>query len=217
MGKIAAKINRFYDLIKNYSEGAPNTRHKSLEGCHQTFLEKKESDKNQVVDYVSLHLDFYLASCGMYRGSSYLLKRDYKRHKKAVRWILDGRYESLWNYEPTDENISKAKELIFEENRGIYWRIKDSYKNINENVDISTDTLITKILMGTYGCVPAFNRYLKRGITIIKEHEYTNGAIGKDILTQSIKKVKGKTFMTLSQLAVDHKSEFKRLITNEVS
>ncbi len=45
MEKITVKINRFYDLIRNYNEGAPNTRYKSWEWCHQAFLEKKNRIK----------------------------------------------------------------------------------------------------------------------------------------------------------------------------
>lgn len=216
MEDITVKINRFYDLIRNYCEGEPNTRYKSWEWCHQAFLEKKEvykhlndeTEKDQVVDYLSLHLAFYLASWGMYRGSSYLLQRDYKAHKEAVRCILDGD-DLLWDYEPCNDNINKAKESIFKENSGFYWRIKNSYKNYEGNEDIPTDTLITKILMGTFGCVPAFDRYLKKGISVIRNVKYSSGSVGGYKLTQSIENVKGETFMALSKLAVDHKNEFK--------
>ena len=66
---IDIKVNRFYSLIKDYKEGAPETRYKSWEWCHKVFFEKKEEyrkaqnedDKNKIVEFLSLHFAFYLA------------------------------------------------------------------------------------------------------------------------------------------------------------
>ena len=43
----------------------------------------KENDVN--LDYLSLQLAFYLASWGMYRGSSFLIQKDYRVHIPVVR------------------------------------------------------------------------------------------------------------------------------------
>ena len=40
------------------------------------------------IDFLSLHLGFYLASWGMMRGSTELLDKDYKIHIPAVKVIL---------------------------------------------------------------------------------------------------------------------------------
>ncbi len=68
----------------------------------------------------------------MYRGSSYLLQRDYKAHKNAVTAIMDEKYKLLWDYEPTEQNVDEANELLFNNDKGIYWKIKDSYKGYDE-------------------------------------------------------------------------------------
>ena len=47
-------------------------------------------------DYLSLQLAFYLASWGMYRGSSFLLQKDYKVHEAVVKELLDSKYNCLF-------------------------------------------------------------------------------------------------------------------------
>ena len=202
---IPIKINRFYDLIRNYQEGGPNTRYKSWEWCHKAFLEKKEvyisanseDIKVKIVEELSLHLAFYLASWGMYRGSSYLLQRDYKAHKNAVKIILENRYDLLWDYNPTQENVDAATDLLFNEETGLYKRIKNSYPNYEGSEDNASETLTTKILMGTFGCVPAFDRFLKKGISNYKKNYPDCG------LTQSIEN-NGKTFKALVNFAINN-------------
>ena len=58
-------------------------------------IEKDECNKNKL-DSMCLHLAFYLASWGMYRGSAFILQYDYRKHKKAVLTLLQGKYEHLW-------------------------------------------------------------------------------------------------------------------------
>ena len=47
-------------------------------------------------DYLSLHLAFYLASWGMYRGSSFLLQKDYKVLVPIVEEVLKPEYDCLF-------------------------------------------------------------------------------------------------------------------------
>ena len=211
---IQCKLKRFHSLISKCQEGGPNTRYKSWEWCHQAFINGK-NDSSPDIDFLSLHLAFYLASWGMYRGSSYLLQRDYKAHKKAVNAMLEQQYELLWDFKPTDDvSINKANELLFDSDKGIYWRVKDSYKVSGDNYDDeASDTLTTKILMGTFGCIPAFDRFLKRGI-----RQYCD-KIASDVngfqLTQSIEKQdKAKreatdSFKALASLALNNQEDFK--------
>lgn len=213
MDNIKTIMGRFYNLIRDYQEGCPHTRYKSWEWCHKAFLDnrekyknaKNENDKDKIIDYLSLHLAFYLASWGMYRGSSYLLDRDYKTHKKAVSYILEEKYKLLWDYNPSENNLDEANSLIFDENTGIYFRVKNSYKGYAENKDVASDTLVTKILMGTFGCVPAFDRFLKVGIMEYKRVYGSN--IGKYKLTQQIEK--GDTFFALAQLIINNRKDFQ--------
>ena len=57
-------------------------RYESWKHCYEAF-----EDVSKDNDYLALHLGFYLASWGMYRGSTGLLQKDYKIHVGAVAII----------------------------------------------------------------------------------------------------------------------------------
>lgn len=214
MLKISKIINRFYSLIENYNERGSDTRYKSWEWCHEAFLENK--DKKDKIDFLSLHLAFYLASWGMYRGSSFLLQRDYKAHKVVVEEILKSDYKLLWNYIPQKDNIEEANRLLFDRETGIYWKIKKAYKIENEenNINDASDTLITKILMGTFGCIPAFDRFLKAGIKYYLNNSGDNeNSHATYQLTSSIERINGsevtESFKALALFAIENEGELK--------
>ena len=213
METITEKLGRYYSLIGNYQEGATDTRYKSWEWCHKAFLENRHKTDEDNIEYLSLHLAFYLASWGMYRGSSFLLQRDYKTHKEAVREILKPKYESLWDYVPESDNIEATNDLLFDEG-GVYWIIKNCYRGFDDNTseDEASDTLTTKILMGTFGCVPAFDRFLKAGIKCYHNNNRDENTtrIGDYKLSQSIEKSNGaatESFKALAQFAVINSRE----------
>ncbi|MFD3156673.1 hypothetical protein ACFIJ5_07395 [Haloimpatiens sp. FM7330] len=164
-GKYAIEnIKKYYNVISKDKNG----RYKSWEHCFKYFNENKNKggDEN-IVEVLCLHLAFYLASWGMYRGSSFLLQKDYKVHHEAVLEILKEKYKPLWNIKCSDLIDRENLELIFEAKK----ELKDIYinnrKNIDDHKEVS-DILITKILMGTFGCVPAYDRFFVKGIKTYK-------------------------------------------------
>lgn len=150
----------FYEKIDKNSENyVSNHRFKSWEHNYRIFCEEREKP-NPDIDKLSIHLSFYLASWGMYRGSSFLLQKDYKIHEEAVKEIIKSDYDSLvaikFN-ELNGENLEKMGKLnSFLRN---HYR-KVSQKDKDEKI---SDILITKILLGTLGCVPAYDQYFKKG------------------------------------------------------
>ena len=79
--KITNSVKKFWrglDLIEDH-------RYKSWEHCYNFFkkISKKKLDEEEL-DLAQLHLAFYLASWGMYRGSSFILQKDYTIFKKIV-------------------------------------------------------------------------------------------------------------------------------------
>ncbi len=110
-----------------------------------------------------LHLSFYLASWGMYRGSSFLLWKDYLIHREVVKKLLE------------NKDLQELDFLLVEEddiNRilGLAGWIKAWYRNNVKTVNgepktvNATDTLVTKIILGTLGCIPAYDRYFIDGM-----------------------------------------------------
>ena len=85
----------FYEKIDENSKNfVPNHRFKSWEHNYRIFCEEREKT-NPDIDKLSIHLSFYLASWGMYRGSSFLLQNDYKIHEEAVKKIIKEEFYSL--------------------------------------------------------------------------------------------------------------------------
>ena len=166
-------------LILEYFHATEVDRHGrylSWEHCYQAFLENRNKTDDQTVDYLALHLAFYLASWGMYRGSSFLLQKDYKVHIPIIQIIQEKRYYPLCGI--SAEELSKEENLHLLGEIGS--RIRKCYaeerSSFADEVNHATDTLITKILLGTLGCVPAYDRYYMQAV---KKHHISNGKYNK--------------------------------------
>ena len=196
-----SKINMFSlvfncdDYNKNDCVFKPNQRYKSWEHVRQEFYEfyinnVKENKKSITLNdkkHLALHLAFYLASWGMYRGSSFLLQNDYLIHVPIVEEILNAKYDVLWNYNPSNiEETEQVANLLFgtKDEIGLVKKIKNHYlfykkssavlydENDDSFVDDNLQTtsnelseiLVTKIIMGTFGCLPAYDRFFISGL-----------------------------------------------------
>ena len=152
---------KFYDTLKKDENG----RYRSWEHCYSNFINARDN-KNAELDYLSLQLAFYLASWGMYRGSSFLLQKDYKIHIPVVKELLKEKYDPLAGIDCVELKREENQRLLENINAFLdeyYSNIRDEVKNIKVRNQLSS-TLITKILMGTLGCVPAYDRYFISGI-----------------------------------------------------
>ena len=151
---IANKIAKFHGQFQEDK----HHRYKSWEHCYSYFK------KNQIdADQACLHLAFYLASWGMYRGSSFLLWKDYLLHKEVVKHLIANKH--LQSIDFTTINDETVNEMI-----GLFAWIKKWYAdnagkiNGDDRTANVTDTLVTKIVLGTLGCVPAYDRYFIAGL-----------------------------------------------------
>jgi hypothetical protein len=167
---MADKIkDRILSVYKNL-ECDQNHRYRSWEHCFQHFRNHADFKNSEQIDTAALHLGFYLASWGMYRGSGFLLSKDYKIHSSIVAKLLKKEYLSLWNLcFDKPEEVNKAIEVIVSlsnELKTIYRPYAMSGKGKSKKV---SDTLVTKILLGTFGCTPALDRYFILGFRHITE------------------------------------------------
>lgn len=166
-----------FSAIKSFQvqlNNDPHGRFRSWEHCYNAFAttRKRWREDCSLPDYdsLSLHLAFYLASWGMYRGSSFLLQKDYLVHESAVEIILDRQYDVLQGIElsAAKDDLVGGESLIM----GVYRRLAQHYRSVKKSIpefadlkcDAISNTLITKILLGTLGCVPAYDRYFCEGL-----------------------------------------------------
>ena len=166
---IIKSSTEFYNDLKIDENG----RYRSWEHCYSHFI-KARGSKEIDYDYLSLQLAFYLASWGMYRGSSFLLQKDYKVHIPVVKELLSKEYDALAGIECIEFRKESNQQLLREINSFLgqyYDKIRREVKGQELKNQLSF-TLITKILMGTLGCVPAYDRYFIAGI---KKQKVTTG------------------------------------------
>ena len=161
-------------------EGDKNHRLKSWEHCYTQFtvMFKKDKLSDTDIDYLSLHLAFYLASWGMYRGSSFILQKDYKVFYEIVEFLFNnkGKFDdekivSLLNKE--DEDIEKYVKEYFKFDAQLTMLLNEIRNAVKGEVATSvSDTLRTKIILGTYGSIPAYDRYFREGLRATKGHGF---------------------------------------------
>jgi hypothetical protein len=151
---IKSRVRSFHQQLQSDE----NHRYTSWEHCFSYFSQKKLDES-----IACLHLSFYLASWGMYRGSSFLLWKDYLVHREVVRNILSLRH--LRNIDFSKPCNSRIDE-IFELSSWIKTWYQDKISHVNGTAKKinATNTLVTKILLGTLGCIPAYDRYFIEGL-----------------------------------------------------
>lgn len=157
--------------LKLKHSGKYNGRHQAWGYCHEQFVKAHNKEAPYDKDYLCLHLSVYLTNWGMYRGSSALLFNDYRVHGDAVDIILDQKYSNLWNYNPFDSsnNVSLPQEL-FDRRNGELWHAynelmeKTNYPRKKQDFPNASEILVTKVMLGTWGCVPAYDTFLKKGL-----------------------------------------------------
>ena len=161
--RIAGAAKEFYRQAHAYDY----EHHVDLawEHCYSVFhsaFDGGERDEN----LLCLNLACYLANWGMYRGSSFLTKFDYQIHTPIVELILDDRFRLLHGASCETIANDDALKLLFEvvkEMKAHYRKFRDKNVKKKPSSPIS-DVLITKILLGTFGCVPAYDSYFVAGL-----------------------------------------------------
>ena len=135
----------------------PNERYASFDFCFNYFQEFKEKNKieelaiDKNLQESCLQLGFYLASWGMLRGSSFLLEKSVRHYSELIKELVKFD-KKIWDIDVDRYNDSNIKMLL---------DFKDVIrKTLGEK---SSDTLITKIMLGIFGNVPAFDNYFNKG------------------------------------------------------
>ena len=174
--ELISAAQTFYDDARANENG----RSRSWEHCYRVFRDAR-TDPSPDYDYLSLHLAFYLASWGMYRGSSFLLQKDYKVLVPIVEEILKPDYDCLFGVACADlrqpgvqEQLTNARDYIANH----FGPIRNEVAGREVTTPVSP-VLITKILMGTLGCVPAYDRFFEEGARHLglKEKNYKKNSL----------------------------------------
>jgi hypothetical protein len=154
-------LPRFVDIEANLrtylKDRRPTDRYASFDYCFNHFQSRREGGRignlatGLELQLACLHLGFYLASWGMYRGSTVLLQRSVAylvpvveaiARTSAAAWAIDA-----------DGYTHEACSLLLDTAS----RIRATFP------EGATDTLVTKIMLGVFGSVPAYDTNFRKG------------------------------------------------------
>lgn len=123
--------------------------------CHQEFMAARA--KRYGKRMLSLHLVGFLASFGMYcRRAPLFLQQHYLVHEDLIPILMQAKYAPLFSVHSLAG--FRANMLLMCE---VYKEIKKYYA---KKGFLPSETLITKIMLGVYGCVPALDTQFLSGM-----------------------------------------------------
>lgn len=165
-------VRRFTDKVD------PTDRYASFDYCFNHFQRNRNNPQSLLGANLELscnQLGFYLASWGMLRGSSFLLQRSAKHFIPLVELIATAPTE-LWELD-VHKYDSNGLSLLID------WaaKIREALhpKDWETSQGVATDILVTKVLLGVFGCVPAFDTYFKKGFSVSTFSKGSLQRIGK--------------------------------------
>ncbi|MGA7381615.1 MAG: hypothetical protein WBX03_12260 [Terriglobales bacterium] len=155
---LEANLQSYLDGNNTNPDGRdPAERNASFDYCFNHFQSYRESRRVRElaspanVQHSCLHLGFYLASWGMLRNSKLMGKS--AKYLVPVVEVIATADASLWEIDAdcyTATNIHRLLEIA--------GKICNALPGVS-----GTDTLKTKIMLGVFGSVPAFDRTFRRG------------------------------------------------------
>jgi len=157
--------------IKNNDGRKPESRYSSFDYCFNYFQQFRKNGnikdiaKNSNLEKSCLHLGFYLASWGMFRGNAKLLQKSLPYFKKPL--ILISKFdEIIWDIDVNSYNGENIDLLI---------RFKNE---LTQTFDFNpTATLITKIMLGVFGNTMAYDQFVRKTFEPMGMHRFTKQSL----------------------------------------
>ena len=179
------------EVIKKYQNEAHDKTHRyiSFDNCYNYFYQNK-NNLNKDIEKSCLVLGFYLASWGMYRGSSFLLNKNVKYLEETINYINTLPPE-VWDIDVDNYTKPNIKKIL------------DIYKDVKEIIIKNNEqhlTLVTKILLGVFGFIPAFDQYFCNSFREIFTEEKIN-----------FRNVNEDSLLAINRFYTSHKTEIDDL------
>lgn len=153
---LEANILRYLDGATPEGGRKPDARYTSFDYCFNYFQSFFEADRQselaapQNLQSSCLQIGFYLASWGMFRGSGDLYKRSVHHYVPLIEAIATAPTE-LWMTDAHNYDASAIRMVLSEATR------------LAASIGGMSPILVTKVMLGVFGCVPAFDTNFKAG------------------------------------------------------
>ena len=177
------------------SKSKPEDRYTSFDYCYNYFWTTSQNNLTKDIEKSCLTLGFYLASWGMLRNS-FLLQKSVKHFQPTIKYLatLDN---SVWEIDVDNYNSENIKTIL------------QIYSDIKKLIIVDNNshrTLVTKIMLGVFGFIPAYDRNFLKAFSKIFKDECAFTSVSKTSLTclksfyeanqQTIDKLSKQTFTT---------------------
>lgn len=159
MNGIKKSLDRFLEGQGKNKGRKPDERYASFDFCYNHFYSfYKENKLSELADEKNiqtscLQIGFYLASWGMLRGASFLLEKS-ARHYKNLVVEISKMNPKLWKIDVNNYDEENIELLIDCKNKIINALGRGNAK--------TWDTLVTKIMLGVFANVPAYDKFFKK-------------------------------------------------------
>jgi hypothetical protein len=140
----------------HYLRGRASTaRYASFDYCFNYFRSFRDNGRagalaaDDHLETSCLQLGFYLASWGMFRGKAELLQHSAKSFVPTIE-VVAAAPDVVWDADADDYSVTVCNALI-----RVYRQLRATLPGGR------SQTLITKTMLGVFGCVPAYDRYFR--------------------------------------------------------
>jgi len=136
---------------------SPATRYASFDYCFNYFQDARDAQetaglaRGDQLELSCLHLGFYLASWGMMRGRGGLHGRSLQELVRVVQAIAN-EPAATWELDVPGYSETGIGAVL-----ALSDRIKAAY------TFTASPVLVTKTMLGVFGCIPAFDRFFRLG------------------------------------------------------
>ena len=144
-------MNDFSEIVQKFKANCnPCDRYASFDYCYNYFHPSNKNDLTKNIEKSCLAIGFYLASWGMFRGSSFMLEKSAKNFEKLIEYIAQ-LPPTAWEIDADNFNQNNNSDFLIEQ----YNRIKEILIK-HDNVHL---VLVTKIMLGVFASVPAYDSF----------------------------------------------------------
>lgn len=157
-------IYKYHTDPQVQSVDASKHRFASYDFCHSYFLRNRESSSSKMEESC-IYLWSFLGSWGMLRGSSVLFKENSPASLRNVVECIAKTPKEVWDIDVEQYGNEKCRQQII----CLYNSISRALTEGSSSVDCKGNpitplknpsrTLVTKIMMGVFGIVPAFDTF----------------------------------------------------------
>lgn len=165
---IAGNVNTFMREARDNPAGRGSSRYTSFDYCYNYFYsfyqENKlpQLDSNENLQISCMQIYSFLASWGMLRGSSYLLRKMSLAYFVPLIKVIANADPRLWEIDVPSYNEDSIKMIL---------KIKDDIINALGIENKPSETLVTKIMIAVFASVPAIDTNFRKAFHMTKINE----------------------------------------------